>query len=254
MARHLRRTLLPFACSIAILAAPPASASVAPATDALTRELVATTQAMMDALASSKADVWQRALADDAVVVDEFGRVQDKAEAVASITGLPAGFSGEIKLLDPKLHAHGDTAVLVVDADEYETVFGQKLHVLYRMTCTFVQRDGRWQLAALHEVTVPTTPPTLAVTGLTLDDYPGVYRYAPERSFSVHRDGDALSYTTRPGRPPTRLLPLARDVFMDDGDEKNLYLFRRDAGGKVDAVIERRKFNDLRMARDATAP
>jgi ketosteroid isomerase-like protein len=214
------------------------------------RELIATTQAMMDALASGKADIWNRALADDASVIDEFGRVTGKVELVKGITGLPAGFSGQIKLLDPKVRVYGDTAVLTADADEHETVFGLRLHILYRMTNTFVRRDGQWRIVAMHHVTVPTTPPALAVPGLVLDDYPGVYRYAPERAFTVTRDGDALSFTTRPRRPSIRLLPVARDVFMDDGDEKNLFVFRRDAGGRVTELIERRKFNDLVLKRE----
>jgi len=234
-----------------LLLVPLTSAKAASAPEAVTRELTATVQAMMNALASGKPAVWEHALADDAVVIDEFGRMQGKNDAVKSITGLPAGFSGEIRLLQPKARIWGDTAVLTVDADEYETVFGQKLHVLYRMTVTFIRQDRRWRMVAMHNVTVPTTPPTLEVEGLTLDDYPGVYRYAPERAFAVRRDGDALSFTTRAGRPATRLMPVARDVFMDDGDEKNLFVFRRDDAGKVVRLIERRKFNDLVLKRDA---
>ncbi len=36
---------------------------------------------------------------------------------------------------------------------------------------------------------------------------------------------------------------------MGSDDERNLLVFRRDAQGKVNALIERRKFNDLRLAR-----
>lgn len=243
------RSFVAVAFVLLLASRPPAMA--APAPETLTRELTTTVQAMMDALASGKSEVWDRALADDAVVVDEFGRTQGKAELVKGITGLPAGFSGEIKLLRPEARTWGDTAVLTVDADEYETVFGQKLHVLYRMTNTFVRQEGGWRLVAMHNVTVPTTPPMLEVAALPLDDYPAVYRYAPERAYTVRRDGEALSFTTRAGRPATRLLPIARDVFMDDGDEKNLYVFRRDAAGRVAELIERRKFNDLALKRDA---
>ena len=218
--------------------------------DAVQRELVAATQALMDALASGKSDVWRDTLADDALIVDEFGRVQDKGGAVASVTGLPPGFSGEIRLLDPRLEFDGDTAVLLAGIDETETVFGQSLHVVYRMLATWVRRDGAWKLLGMQDVTVPTTPPALQVADLPLEDYPGVYRYGPDHAITVAFSGDALSYSSHAGRPSIRLLPLARDVFMDDGDEKNLYLFRRDGNGKVVAVIERRKFNDLAMARD----
>ncbi len=252
MTHALRLLSLSLPALLALAAAAPARAAQSP--DAVRAELVAATQALMDALADGRADVWERTLADDAVIVDEFGRSQDKAAAVKGITGLPAGFSGRIRLRDPRLRLHGDTAVLVVDSDEVETVFDQRLHVLYRMMVTFVRREGAWKLLAMQDVTVPTTPPALDVPGLPLADYPGVYRYGPGRALTVARDGDGLAYTTRAGRPPTRLLPLARDVFMDDGDEKNLYLFRRDASGRVVALVERRKFNDLAMAREAAAP
>ncbi|TKR30377.1 DUF4440 domain-containing protein [Luteimonas gilva] len=234
----------------ALLLAIPSRAHAEHASTADLKELTAITQSLMDALANGKKEVWDAALADDAVVIDEFGRTQQRQEAVDGITGLPPGLSGEIKLLNPKAQTYGDAAVFTADADEYETVFGQKLHILYRMTNTFVRQDGRWKLAAMHTVTVPTTPPALDVAGLKLDDYPGVYRYAPERAFTVASDGKGLSFTTRPGRPATRLLPLARDVFMDDGVEKNLFLFRRDASGRVVELIERRKFNDLSLKRE----
>lgn len=243
--RPNRRTAV--AIALALLAA--ASAHADPAPDAVARELIAITQSMMDALASGKSEVWQQALADDAVIIDEFGRAQGKAETVQGITGLPAGLSGHIKLVDPKVRVYGDTAVMTVDNDEYETVFGQQLHVVYRMTNTFVRRDGAWRLVSMHDVTVPTTPPTLHIAGLKLDDYPGVYRYGPKSAFTVALNGSTLSFTTHAGRTPTVLMPVARDVFMDDGDEKNLLVFQRDAAGHIESLIERRKFNDLLLKR-----
>lgn len=223
-----------------------------PADGATARELLATTQALMDAIADNKPEVWKNALADDASIIDEFGTVQDKTEAVDGIKGFPAGFSGHIKLLNPSARIWGDTAVLVCDADEYEAVFGQQLHVLYRFTNTFVRRDHAWKLVAMEDVTVPTTPPTLAVADLRIADYPGVYRYGPSRAYMIVSDGKALSYTTKPGRPPTTMMPIAHDVFMDDGGEKNLLIFRRDASGAIQSLIERRKFNDLTLTREPT--
>jgi hypothetical protein len=92
------------------------------------------------------------------------------------------------------------------------------------------------------------------VTGLHLDDYPGDYRYGPGRSFLVTlRDGQ-LGYATKSGGALVPLAPLARDVFQAGGDERNLVIFRRDDGGRVVELIERRKFNDLHMKRAAAAP
>ncbi len=43
---------------------------------------------------------------------------------------------------------------------------------------------------------------------------------------------------------------IAKDVFMGGDDEKNLMIFRRDESGQVVELIERRKFNDLRLKRE----
>ena len=214
-------------------------------------KLVALTQALMDALIPGNADVWQRTLADNAVVIDEFGRIQNKKEAVDSVHPFPQGLSGSIEIRDPKLHLHGDTAVLNGEMYEKESVFGQQLVVRYIFANTFVRRGGEWKLVAAIDVTLPTPPPELAVAGLRLDDYPGVYQYGPSRAFTVAIEAGKLFFTTKDGGPHTSLDPVAKDVFMDRGDEKNILIFRRDASGHVTELIERRKFNDLHMRRSA---
>jgi len=216
-------------------------------------KLVALTQELMDALIPGKADVWQRVLADDAVIIDEFGRIQSKHEAVDSVHPFPAGLSGSIEIRDPKLHVRGDTAVLQGELYEKESVFGQQLVVRYIFANTFVREGADWKLLAASDVTLPTEPPKLDVAGLVLGDYAGRYAYGPNRAFSVALENGALYYTTRPGGPHTSLDAIAKDVFMSGGDERNLVIFRRDAAGRVDELIERRKFNDLRMKRDETA-
>ena len=98
-------------------------------------------------------------------------------------------------------------------------------------------------------MTLPTEPPTLKVNDLAIADYPGTYSYGPNRAFTVAADNGNLFYTTKAGGPHTALGPIAKDVFMSGGDERNLVIFRRDASGRVVELIERRKFNDLRMTR-----
>jgi hypothetical protein len=238
-----------FAAATALL---PAAAFAESDVDVQTK-LVALTQELMDALIPGKADVWQRILADNAVIVDEFGRIQNKREAVESVHPFPQGLSGSIEIRDPKLHLHGDTAVLQGEMYEKESVFGQQLVVRYIFANTFVRDGAEWKLLAASDVTLPTEPPKLDVAGLVLGDYAGTYTYGPKRAFSVALENGALFYTTKPGGPHTALEAVAKDVFMSGGDERNLVIFRRDAAGRVDELIERRKFNDLRMKRDETA-
>lgn len=230
-----------------------ASAHAAAKPGDLEAELVRLTQELMDAIPAGNADVWRRILTDDAMLVDEFGRREGKAGIVGGIHPFQAGLSGRIEIRQPELRRYGDTAVLDGEFLERETVFGQKLVVRYIFSNTFVRDGGNWKLAASTDVTLPTAPPALAVADLHLDDYPGSYRYGPGRAFTVAAEAGRLFYTTRAGGPRTVLDPVARDVFMSGGDERNLLVFRRDAAGRVDELIERRKFNDLRMARDAAA-
>ena len=229
----------------------PALADEAPAP--VRQEIVAITQELMDALVPGKAEVWQRLLLDDAMVTDEFGRRQTKKEIVDSIHPLPTGFSGSIEIRDPHVHVYGDIAVLDCEEYEQETVFGQKLVVRYIAMNTYVRRDGKWKVAAMLDVTLPTPPPQLDVRELKVADYPGIYRYGPDRAFIVEAEGGRLVYRTKAGRPANSLDPVAKDVFMGGGDEKNLLIFRRDDAGKITELIERRKFNDLHLRRETAA-
>ncbi|GAB2550562.1 nuclear transport factor 2 family protein [Rhodanobacter koreensis] len=237
--------------SLAVLQASALHAAEAPA--ALRDRLVAITQAWVDAIPLGKQDVWQHTLADDAVLVDEFGRIQHKKDAVASLRPFPAGFSGSIELRDPHAQQYGDTALLRVEEYERETVFGQKFVVRYQSLLTFVKQDSTWKLAGYEDVTIPTPPPKLVVNGLVLAEYAGNYRYGPDRAWSVSVKDGALGYVTKAGRPFNRMEPIARDVFMGTDDERNLLIFRRDAAGHVTGLIERRKFNDLHLARGTGA-
>jgi ketosteroid isomerase-like protein len=228
-----------------------ATACAAEAPPALRNQLVAITQAWVDAIPQGDKNVWQKTLTDDVILIDEFGRIQHKKDAVDSLQKFPAGFSGSIELRDPQAELYGDTAVLQVEEYERETVFGQQLVVRYQSLLTFVKQDGAWKIAAYEDVTIPTAPPKLQVVGLKPADYIGTYRYAPDRAWIVSVKDGVVGYVTKAGRPLHALDPVAPDVFMGTDDERNLLIFRRDGHGKVMAIIERRKFNDLTLKRDA---
>jgi len=214
------------------------------------KAIVALTQELMNAVTDGKADVWQRVLADDVLITDEFGRRQTKKEAVDSLHPLPAGVSGSIEIRDPHVRAYGDTAVIDCEAYETENYFGQKFIVRYLFTATYVRRNDDWKLVAMQDVTLPTAPPALDVRGIAAADYVGSYHYGPGRAFIVEAQGGRLALRSRKGSPAHALDPLAKDVFMGSDDERNVLIFRRDAGGKVVELIERRKFNDLHARRE----
>jgi hypothetical protein len=257
LAAHPAESVMKTVRVVAMVSAMCAVASVSTRADeapaATQKEIVALTQELMDALVPGKADVWQRLLADDAMITDEFGRRQNKKEIVDSIHPFPQGLSGNIEIRDAHVHVYGDTAVLDAEDYETETVFGQKFVVRYLAMNTYVRRDGAWKVAAMMDVTLPTPPPALAVRDLKPDDYAGTYRYGPDRAWLVSIENGKLVFRTKAGRPPIALDAMAKDVFMGGDDEKNVLIFRRDGAGKIVELIERRKFNDLHLKREDVA-
>jgi hypothetical protein len=240
---------MPILVPVALLAVAPGQA---PGTDASEREaseIVKRAQKLFDALAPGDVALWRDAMTEGAVLIDEFGRTQTKAEALRDMRPLPAGFSGSIEVRHPKVQFYPSTAVLDCEMFEQEKVFDQQLTVRYLATLVFVRQGRDWKLAAMETVTLPTPPPRLEVRDLPLSDYPGTYTYGPGRNFIVEVEGRELKFRTRSDGRATILEPLAKDVFIDAGEERNLFLFRRDERGRITSVIERRKFNDLHMRR-----
>jgi len=227
-----------------------ASAAADDASPPVQKEIVDLTQQLMTGLGDGKPDVWQRVLADDVLVTDEFGRRQTKKEAVDSVHPFPAGISGAIEVRDPHVRSYGDAAVIDCEAYETEDYFGHKFIVRYLFTSTYVRRDNAWKLVAMEDVTLPTAPPPLDVHDIVAADYVGSYTYAPERAFIVDMQDGRLTLRARKSAPAHVLDPIAKDVFMGSDDERNLLIFRRDAHGRIVELIERRKFNDLRAPRD----
>ena len=73
-------------------------------------ELVRNAQEIFDAVASGDQEPWKKYFADDSMYFDEKGRSMDKAALVKDVTPLPPGYSGAIKVVNPKSNIQGDTA------------------------------------------------------------------------------------------------------------------------------------------------
>ena len=217
---------------------------------AVRKQIVDLTQQLMDAVTDGKADVWQRTLLDDALITDEFGRRQNKKEAVGALHPLPPGITGSIQVRDPHVRVYGNTAVIDFEDYETETYFGQHFLVRYIATATYIRQGEEWKAATMLDVTLPTVPPTLDVRDLKLSDYVGTYRISADRAWIVEVDNRKLQWRTKADRPAHSLQPIAKDVFVGGDDEKNLMIFRRDGEGRVVELVERRKFNDLSLKRE----
>jgi hypothetical protein len=206
-------------------------------------ELVRRTQQIYDAVAIGGAAPIEEYFAADSMIFDEHGRSMDKKAFVADQAPLPAGYSGSISVVRPHGRILGDTAILSFDLDETESVFGQALKARYHETDTWLRRHGQWQIVAeqifrYYEDPAPGTPDPKHYP-----DYVGSYQLAPGITRSILIDGNAL-VSQRTGKPADKLISEAPDIFFRTGVEGRM-LFRRDAAGRVDALIDRRNNEDI---------
>ena len=206
-------------------------------------ELVRNTQELFDATAAGDPTPWVKYFADDSMYFDEKGRSMDKAALVKDVSPLPAGYSGSIKLVNPRSNIQGDTAVLSYDLDETETIFGQNLTARYHGTDTWMYRNGKWQIVAGQMLRYYEDPAPGKVEVKKYAAYTGTYELAPgiTQLIVVH---DGKLYAKRGERPEAELVPEACDIFFRKGVEGRM-LFRHEDSGKVDAMIDRRNNEDV---------
>ncbi len=206
-------------------------------------ELVRNAQEMFDAVAAGDQAPWQEYFADDSMYFDEKGRAMDKTALVKDVTPLPAGYSGSIKIVNPKSNIQGDTAILSYDLNETETIFGQDLTARYHGTDTWMYRNGKWQIVAGQMFRYYEDPAPGKVEVKKYGEYVGTYQLAPGVTQTVSvRDGRL--YAQREGRPEDELIPESGDIFFRKGAEGRR-LFRRADTGKVNVMIDRRNNEDV---------
>ena len=88
------------------------------------------------------------------VLTSEEGEVTARAEFLDALRPLPAGLSGGITVKELTVQEFPSFAVVRYLADEWESVFGQRLVTRYRVTDTF-RRDGdSWKMVASHVAVV----------------------------------------------------------------------------------------------------
>jgi hypothetical protein len=208
-------------------------------------ELVRRTQELFDAVVQGDPTPWKKYYADDCLYHDEKGRSLKKAALVADITPLPKGYSGTIKLRNPESRITADTAVLSYDLDETETIFGQELHARYHETDTWLKRNGNWQIIAAQAFRYYEDPVVGKADAAKFPQYAGNYELSPDspRKTTITSDGDKL-LMERTGGKAVQLSPESGDLFFRKGVEGRI-LFRFDADGKVDSLIDRRNNEDV---------
>ena len=216
--------------------------AAAPDESATRQELLRRTQELYDSLVSGNQEPWKKYFADDCTFSDEKGRTFDKQKLVADITPLPKGYSGAIKIDNVISRIIGDTAVLSYDLNETETIFGQNLRARYHTTDTWLRRNGEWQIIASQAHRYYEDPAVGKTDPKKFADFIGTYELAPGQTRTVTFENGKL-FIERNGKKE-ELLPETSEIFFRKGVEGRI-LFRYDANGKVDALIDRRNNEDV---------
>ena len=230
---------------VIIFATALAHAADAPITQ---EELVRRTQELYDAIVPGDQAPWKKYFADDCIFSDEKGRTFDKAKLIADITSLPAGYSGSIKVNNVQSRVIADTAVLSYDLDETETIFGQNLRARSHVTDTWLRRSDEWKIIASQAHRYYEDPAMGKIDPKKFGDFVGIYELAPDQTRLVTAGGGNL-FVERKGKKEQlnkkeQLFPETSDLFFRKGVEGRI-LFRYDAHGKVDALIDRRNNEDV---------
>ena len=228
-----------------VFAAPRPSRAGEPADTVLLLERQ--TQALFDAVAVGRREVWERYLDPEVRYTDESGAVQDRAALLGQLAPLPAGVSGHIVLEEFRAVVRGDVAVAGYVAHEFEDFHGQALEVRYRETDTWVRAGDRWLLLGAQVLAVLADPPARPMLRGPCD-VAGAYELA-EGFRAVVRCREGGLEVERAGRPAATWSREAPDVFFEPGRPRTRRIFERDGKGRVTGFVDRREGHDVRWRR-----
>jgi hypothetical protein len=220
---------------------------------ATTRWFRDTEQKLMNAIASGDKAAWDRVMDTSCVITTEEGQVLGKKQFIEELRPLPAGLAGDISVQELTVQEFEKVAVVRFLADEWVTVFGQRLSTRYRVSDTFRREGQDWKMMASHVSVVTQDPPGQEVSRELWPTFVGTYRLLPDGwTFTVElRDG--LLYGGRDPKKLRSLIPLTPDAFVLSGSLGE-WIFVTEKGA-VTHVLNFRKFEPLVWTRvDAPPP
>lgn len=240
---RLRSSTL-FLATAALLAAPAAAAP----DPALAAQLQARTQALADAIATGDKAIWDAALDPAVITVTEDGAVKTKAQTLADLAPLPEGLTGQIRVGDFKLDRQGATAVARYVDYENLDYHGQLVRTRFRVTDVWAQKPDGWKLIASQMLALLDDPPALALAPEVLSQYAGQYELTLELHYRITVIGNRV-IAQRQGSTLEEWKAEAPDVFFIPGRPRERWIFQRDAGGRIVALLHRREGHDIKWAK-----
>lgn len=203
-----------------------------------------TEQSLMDSVAIGDTKPWDAVMDARCIITTEEGEVMTKAEFLTGLHPLPAGLAGGIAVKELTVDEFDDTAIVRYLADEWETVFAQRLTTKYRMTDTFRRVSGAWKMVASHASVVTGNPPAQQVS---TEDWPklvGTYQLPPNgwTFYVVLRDGQLFGGRDR--NALKRMIPMTPLAFVRE-DTLGEWLFVVGPDKKATGIVNLRKFEPL---------
>ena len=229
-------------------AQPPKPAEAAEAT----RWFRATEQKLMDAIASGDKSAWDRVTDPTWVLTTEEGQLMGKKQFLEELRPLPPGLKGDISVQDLTVQHVQDVAIVRFLADEWETVFGQRVSTSYRVTDVFRRDREEWKMVASHVSVVTHDPPAQEVSKDQWPSFVGTYRLLPDGWTLTVELRDELLWGGRDPKKLRQFVPLAPNVFVLSGSLGE-WIFVADKGA-VTHVLNFRKFEPLVWTRAEAGP
>ena len=200
-------------------------------------------QSLEDAIATADTALWNKYLDPACYTITEDGTGYFKKEFLATFGPLPKGFSGYIKVIKPVFVFHDKVAVIHYVADEYEWVFGQKLHTTYGTANTWYQTDTSWKMIGSQIFEIPQLPPAIKVPPQTLGEYTGRYQLTDSNSLVISVKNDTLFMQKKTGAPVI-LFAETPNIFFRTADTRGRKIFVKNEMGEL-LMLDRRNGNDL---------
>ncbi len=216
--------------------------------DPVKTELVGITEKILEAIRVGDKKTMEQLLAPDMLLINRDGKEYSREEFLKDLPPPREGYDLGFKILESRLIARGDSALLTFLLDEHLVIFGQDVSTVYRNHLLFHRLDGRWKLALYTYWEQPATPAVVELPPAALDAVVGTYELAPGKWVThVRREGNGLTLQREPGGA-SPLLPMAGDRFYVK-DREAEYFFEKDATGKATTLVFRRNWKDLRLKR-----
>jgi hypothetical protein len=230
-------TIVPAAAHAAI----PGRAKAATSTAPDSTWLLATTNAMLDAITTGDSTKWAPFLARDWIITDEEGGQTGRAEFVAGLHPLPAGQSGELDVGRWTMRRRAQTVVFSYDIEESHNFYGQHLQTRFHNTDVWVPDGDRWRMIASQVTALPTPIEGVAVPAAVLQRYVGEYELTPEIHLTIAATDSGLTLQ-RGTRPADRLYALNDRTFIRH-HVRGFLLFESGQGGAVTRMVQWRDNN-----------